>query len=862
MSYQIIGGNIVSKDTSGINRQFIKLNVDTLIAECKRQGITNKYLIAGILATVSKESGFIPQNENLNYSADSLKKTFPSSFGPGKENPNSYAKKPEKIANFVYGGKNGNTNPGDGFKYRGRGLNQITFKSSYNKYGSNIPNILSNPDQLNQISQASIAAVAFYVDGFKNKKQIKDKFGKSSANDFSDWDDALLLIINLTAGIGNSVNSRVVKYNYDKAKKCHQFLIDYLEGVPEGAQKKEPIEQPVPTSQDVDNQPEYSEDVKTPTSKPISNLVQFFKPSISPIEIAFDIDDKRSTKNDKEKISKQAGYIPFIWYSGVQISYNDIKKFNLYHKGIIPAIEITFFDSWGILREDGFPSDDAIISIYLNSRSLNLRSIQMDFKILDFKDSGEGIYNIIGVCNIPQIFLGKYISYSGKTSHETLQQISKEIGIGFCSNIQNSQDKMTWINTGFQILEFIENIISNSYVSDTSFQYCYIDFFYNLCYVDLNKEMERDVSNDKMITGFGFKFLTGKEENNDIDEEVTSLLLMNDKSVKDSISFFSTFEITNKSTKVSIDKSYRIRSKFYDTIKKELLVFDVESQTTDGSKSIILKGSINDDKYFKDNTANIWIGKQDFYDNGDGNVHENYNYAIPQNRQNLDDITKISCRLTLPNVNYNLYIYQKIPIYFTPQKETPGIQNSVYKRLSGDWLITAIEFVYDGGGKYSQIITAVKRELSLLPNETTKGKSDSTNKNDNNNEKNINEIAPNDVSISSNSIDPIPATFSTPSNSTISQTAVKKEPLDPSATTFTINNYQNLTLQGVIDLAYKKLNIIDPNAQTNLWDDFNKLKKDEFDYSTKFPNPTWESAAPYREKIINKATEIVNMVDV
>ena len=218
-------------------------------------------------------------------------------------------------------------------------------------------------------------------------------------------------------------------------------------------------------------------------------------------------------------------------------------------------------------------------------------------------------------------------------------------------------------------------------------------------------------SEDKVIV-----FLTPKS----IPTEVSSL-----------ISFFSTFEITNKSTKVSIDKSYRIRSKFYDTIKKELLVFDVESQTTDGSKSIILKGSINDDKYFKDNTANIWIGKQDFYDNGDGNVHENYNYAIPQNRQNLDDITKISCRLTLPNVNYNLYVYQKVPIYFTPQKETPGIQNSVYKRLSGDWLITAIEFIYDGGGKYSQIITAVKRELSLLPNDTTKGKSDSQNKNDN-----------------------------------------------------------------------------------------------------------------------------------
>ena len=60
MAYQIQGDNIVAKDTSGTTRKFIKNNVDIVISECKRRGITNKYLIAGILATISKESGFVP----------------------------------------------------------------------------------------------------------------------------------------------------------------------------------------------------------------------------------------------------------------------------------------------------------------------------------------------------------------------------------------------------------------------------------------------------------------------------------------------------------------------------------------------------------------------------------------------------------------------------------------------------------------------------------------------------------------------------------------------------------------------------------------------------------------------------------
>jgi putative chitinase len=765
MPYEIKNGNIVAKGTNGSKKSFNKQAVDAIIGECKRRGVTNKYIIAGILATVSKESGFVPQNENLNYSAEGLKKIFPSYFGGKNTKPGTsagdYAKKPEKIANYVYGPpRGGHKNPGDGWKYRGRGFNQITFKGSYEKYGKNIPGLVENPDLLNQVGPAAVSCVAFYVEGdFKSTKSIKSKFGKSSVNDFNDWNQALLCIINMTAGFGNGKTDYVVTSNYDKAKICHGFLIEYLEKNPQGTTAPPPdntsnVDNKAQDQQNQDQAAQQTNDTQqsdtssdsgssnnsTNNGQPIKNLTQLFAPSISPKELSFDSGE--TGKNDKQKVSKQLGYMPFIWYNGFQIAYQDISKFSLYHKGMLPSVEMTFFDTLGVLREDGFPHDDTIITIYLNSKSLNLRSIHMDFKILDFKDNGSNSYTIVGICDIPQIYLKKFSSYNGKTSHEALQEVAKQVGIGFCSNIQNSDDKMTWINTGFKIIEFIENIIGNSYVSETSFQYCYVDFYYNLCYMDLNKEMERDVTNDRQVVGFGYKFLDGKEENPDTDEETIDLILTNEKTAKESIAFFSTFELVNKSTRISLDKSYRTRSKFYDTISKELLVFDVESQTSDGSKSIILKGASNDDKFFQDNTSNIWIGKQDMYDDGKGNVHKNYNYSVSQNRINLDDITKISCKLHLPNNNYNLYIYQKIPIYFMPQKETPTIKNSVYKRISGDWLITNIEFEFEGG-KSHQVVTAVKRELSILPEEQGESKPRS-NSNVNNNENNTNELSPND----------------------------------------------------------------------------------------------------------------------
>ena len=774
MPYQIKNGNIVAKGTDGDTRRFPKDAVDAIIAQCKADGIPNRYIIAGILATVSKESQFVPQDEGMNYSAKGLLELFGRYFQKGRANASEYERKPEKIGNYIYGytfkdgvktiGRYGNNLPGDGYKFRGRGFNQITFKGNssdgYIKFGKLLGvDLVSNPASLNTLSNASKALVRFYTDiEKKSNKLLKSKFKKSSLNDFDNWDQALLCIINMTAGFNNPTNSGVVKWAYDNAKKCHSFLIEYLEKNPQGtiappenpsnvdnkAQEKQNEDQAAQQSNDTQQDSTSSDNTSNDSApvnngQPISNLTQFFKPTLAPTNIQFDVE---ASGNDKGKIAKQAGYMPFVWYNGVQISYQDILKFNLYHKGMLPVIEVTVVDSWGVLREDGFPHDDTNLSIYLNSKSLNLRSINMDFKVLDFKDAGNNTYIISGICNIPQIYLRKFLSYGSKTSHETLQEVAKQCGLGFCSNINNSDDKMTWINSGFKNIEFIENVINNSYVSETSFQYCYIDFYYNLCYMDLNKEMDRDVSQDKMVTGFGYKFLA--DEDPDVDEKTSTLLLSNDRSAKESIAYFSKFDIINKSTKVSLDKAYRTRTKYYDSNKKELLIFDIESQTSDGSKSIILKGAVNDEKFFEENVTSTYVGKLDSFDDGKGNVHKNFNYSIPQNRQNLDDITKVSCVLTLPSNNFNLYVYQKVPIYFSPQKQTPTIENDFYKRISGDWLITGIEFDHEGG-KSHQIVKAIKRELSLLQEEAKDSKTRKNKKQgESNNENNSNELSPND----------------------------------------------------------------------------------------------------------------------
>lgn len=86
--------------------------------------------LAWLVAETSNETGaFKAFEENLNYSAEALVRTWPSRFTAASAP--LYARKPELIAEKAYGGRMGNDAPGDGWKYRGRGMLQLTGKANY-----------------------------------------------------------------------------------------------------------------------------------------------------------------------------------------------------------------------------------------------------------------------------------------------------------------------------------------------------------------------------------------------------------------------------------------------------------------------------------------------------------------------------------------------------------------------------------------------------------------------------------------------------------------------------------------------------------------------------------------------------------
>jgi putative chitinase len=133
----------------------------------KKFNITNNLRLAHFLAQCGHESGgFKAVSENLNYSADGLKKIFGKYF-PGNLNE-SYARQPEKIASRVYASRmgNGDENSKEGYKFRGRGYIQLTGKSNYTNFTKFIgEDCVSNPDLV--ATKYPLASAAFFFDSNK-----------------------------------------------------------------------------------------------------------------------------------------------------------------------------------------------------------------------------------------------------------------------------------------------------------------------------------------------------------------------------------------------------------------------------------------------------------------------------------------------------------------------------------------------------------------------------------------------------------------------------------------------------------------------------------------------------------------------
>lgn len=231
--------------------------ISLLEANMEKYGITNPYMKNALMGIILSEGGFKGVAEDMYYTTPgrlaevwSTFSTYKNSKGQRDRAPKGegdkyanalaksgkYIKNPTALGNFIYGNRMGNDQPGDGYKYRGRGLNQLTGKSEYKRFGEKFGfDLVSNPDLLiqNPELQAELA-VKFLADRInitlprlvkKNSKFAK-RFPNLDYNNYTNQEDATYLLTSANAGFGTKLKAETLDKRLAQAKKFTYHLND------------------------------------------------------------------------------------------------------------------------------------------------------------------------------------------------------------------------------------------------------------------------------------------------------------------------------------------------------------------------------------------------------------------------------------------------------------------------------------------------------------------------------------------------------------------------------------------------------------------------------------------------------------
>ena len=181
-------------------------NVDYIIKRMNAEGITNPYVQAGILAVISKESSFLPKSERsyANTSNSRIRKIFSRTKNLSEAQLTAIKKDPKKFFDLVYDGKIGNGS-GEGYKFRGRGLNQLTGRANYEKFNKDTSvDIVKNPDKVNDFPVAVDVVLGYFKHRFTQAGNKLSDYGMKDMNDAKNIAQGVGIAYHANTGWGKS----------------------------------------------------------------------------------------------------------------------------------------------------------------------------------------------------------------------------------------------------------------------------------------------------------------------------------------------------------------------------------------------------------------------------------------------------------------------------------------------------------------------------------------------------------------------------------------------------------------------------------------------------------------------------------
>lgn len=484
-------------------------------------------------------------------------------------------------------------------------------------------------------------------------------------------------------------------------------------------------------------------------------ILQYTKPTIS-IDQMVTLDTRAADSPTPSSVDnpeqQMGGLYPLVEINKYKFSQNEILTLDIDETGNIPTCNISVVSHDGIFMSTSFPKDGDKLSVFIRSKKDKVKPLRADFIITSVNgspssdNSGErAIFYIGGILAVPGYISDHCKAFKNMTSFDCLMKLASELGLGFASNETATNDKMTWICPFNTYESFLSTVTQATYKDDNSFYRTWIDHNYYLNLLNVNTQFSDEFDLDK-----AFEEINGSTDyfNKDKPDEIeTKLLLTNHKNAKGTGNHITGYTLLNNSGNVVMDNGYRRYLQYYesqlDTDKPadKYKSFFIEPLHTDGVKDkIILRGRANDPTSGKEYKYK-WLGTQPALP--DGNVHENFLYAMVANWQNNEEVEKMQLYCTLAKCNFNIYRGQRIPVIIindgNPQRQKMTKDNSQsdeanisYDRfLSGYYMVNGFRYSWSAStGKFVQDLFLTRREWPMptfVPNEKSAGSTKNNN---------------------------------------------------------------------------------------------------------------------------------------
>ena len=496
-----------------------------------------------------------------------------------------------------------------------------------------------------------------------------------------------------------------------------------------------------------------------------SNLVRLIEDPKIKKDIRFDelslSENGGTSTNGGSQLNTVGNDYPIIRINDMVLGKDDIQSMLISSKGFLPTIELSLKFANTALISKNMPKDGDMISVFVRTNTSAINYLRNDFIInyVDSNISSKSANNTVFLRG--ELFIEGFTSNNNTfgiigTSKDVMKEIAKKFKMGFAYNDADDMDDLqNWLCCFSSPQVFIEDVTRHSWKNNMSFFKSWVDLYYNLCFVNVNKFLSSDENPEDEIDLTFFSStvaLNDLTSSNDKPDNAKPFLKVfsNFDSFKGSSFYISKWHPVNRSNSLSsgysnIIHSFTHNQNVYIENKdncEDTLIVNPVYDTSKLDSYIILRGRAKYDEnanpdneqarvnYSMQNTYinHIWSGveyKMDKDENSSsnntwsGNVHHNYHNAAYQNEINDIELNKLYIEVVCDGLCLQVMRGERVPVflkYNTPLDKNISPDDPGFNRFySGYYIVDSIEYKYNGKVKtgyssFSTIMSLKRRE--------------------------------------------------------------------------------------------------------------------------------------------------------